>query len=295
MNTALSISYPERTNLYINNINSKNKNQIEVLIKDGLIACKNEEDFYISVISFNTLYSFYQVIDKYNNQFNVIHNGISTSYSIPYGNINVNTIVNYFNSIKNETDIVIVYDSIKNIFTFSKQNKNHTVVLEIVNCHSLLGFRKSENSFTLPSTGSISSSIPINVMSITNIFIHLDAGFDLSINDNNFDNHNLDDTTIKSNNIVCAIPVRECYNGIISYNNNDATTSFNFKCNKQEIIQNLRLSIKDQYDKDIPIGDCYVILQLTKKLNNNPLYIILNEIKDYILKILLLVSSFFVQ
>jgi hypothetical protein len=164
-----------------------------------------------------------------------------------------------------------------------------------VNCHSLLGFRKSENSFTLPSTGSIYSSIPINVMSITNLFIHLDAGFDLSINDNNFDNHNLDDTTIKSNNIVCAIPVRECYNGIISYNNNDATTSFNFKCNKQEIIQNLRLSIKDQYDKDIPIGDCYVILQLTKKLNNNPLYIILNEIKDYIFKILLLVSSFFVQ
>ena len=54
MNSALSISYPERTNLYINNINSKNKNQIEVLIKDGLISCKNEEDFYISVISFNT-------------------------------------------------------------------------------------------------------------------------------------------------------------------------------------------------------------------------------------------------
>ena len=55
MNTALSISYPERTNLYINNINSKNQNQIEVLIKDGLISCKNEEDFYISVISFNVI------------------------------------------------------------------------------------------------------------------------------------------------------------------------------------------------------------------------------------------------
>ena len=67
MNTALSVSYPERTNLYINNINSKNKNQIELLIKDGLITCKSEEDFYISVISFNTLYSFYQVIDGYNN------------------------------------------------------------------------------------------------------------------------------------------------------------------------------------------------------------------------------------
>ena len=293
MNSALSISYPERTNLYINNINSKNKNQIEVLIKDGLISCKNEEDFYISVISFNTLYSFYQVMDEYNNQFNVIRNGISTSYKIPYGNISVTTIVDYFNSIKNSTDIVIAYDKIKNKFSFLKQNANNSVVLELVNCHSLLGFRSNETSITIPSNSSISSSIPINVMSITNLFIHLDAGFDLSINDNNFDNHNLIDTTIKSNNIVCAIPVRECYNGIISYNNNDATTSFNFKCNKQEIIQNLRLSIKDQYDKDVPIADCYVILQFTKKLNVNPMILILNEIKDYILKILLLISSFF--
>lgn len=294
MNTALSVSYPERTNLYINNINSKNKNQIELLIKDGLVTCKSDEDFYISVISFNTLYSFYQVIDGYNNQFYVVHQGIKTLYSIPYGNININTIIDYFNAIKSETDIIIMYNSVKNIFTFSKQNQNHSVDLEIVNCHSLLGFRSFESSITIPTGSSVSSSIPINVMSITNLFIHLDSGYDLSINDNNFDNHNLSDTTIKSNNIVCAIPVRECYNGIISYNNNDATTSFNFKCNKQEIIQNLRLSIRDQYDRIVPMGDFYIILQLTKKLNINPMFIILSEIKDYILKILLLVSSFFV-
>lgn len=293
MNTALSVSYPERTNLYINNINSKNKNQIELLIKDGLITCKSEEDFYISVISFNTLYSFYQVIDGYNNNFSVVHQGIRTFYSIPDGNININTIINYFNSIKNQTDILITYNSVKNIFTFAKQNQNHSVVLEIMNCHSLLGFRVTESSITIPDS-SITSSIPVNVMSITNLFVHLDSGYDLSINDNNFDNHNLSDTTIKSNNIVCSIPVRECYNGIISYNNNDATTSFNFKCNKQETIQNLRLSIRDQYDRIVPIGDFYIILQLTKKLNINPMYMILSEINDYILKILLLVSSFFV-
>ena len=41
LNTALSLQQPERTNLYINNINSDNKNEIELLIKDGLISCKN--------------------------------------------------------------------------------------------------------------------------------------------------------------------------------------------------------------------------------------------------------------
>ena len=43
--TGLVVSLPERTNLYINNINSQNKNQIEVLIRDGLISCRNDEDF----------------------------------------------------------------------------------------------------------------------------------------------------------------------------------------------------------------------------------------------------------
>ena len=78
MTEALVVSLPERTNLYINNINSQNKNQIEVLIRDGLISCRNDEDFYISIISFNTLYSFYQVIDGFNNRFNVVHQGIRT-------------------------------------------------------------------------------------------------------------------------------------------------------------------------------------------------------------------------
>jgi hypothetical protein len=63
--------------------------------------------------------------------------------------------------------------------------------------------------------------------------------------------------------------------------------------NKKKI-QNFRLSIRDQFDRIVPIGDFYIILQLTKKLNINPMYMILSEIKDYILKILLLVSSFFV-
>jgi len=295
MNSALSISYPERTNIYLNNINSDNKNQIELLIRDGLITCRNEEDYYISVISFNTLYSFYQVIDGYNNNFAVIHNGVETIYNIPFGNININTIIDYFNSIKHNTDIIISYDKNKNKFSFQKQNQNHSVSLKLINCHSLLGFRFNEYILTLPDNHlSLSSSIPINVMSITNLFIHLDAGFDLSINENNFDNHKMTDKTIKTNNIICAIPVRECYNGIISYTNPDATTSFKFKCNKQEVIQNLRLSIRDQYDKLVPMGDCYIILQLSKQLNTNPIITLMTEIKENIFKILLLISSFFV-
>ena len=57
--------------------------------------------------------------------------------------------------------------------------------LQIINAHTLLGFSKSENIIDIPCT----SSKPINVMAITNILLHLEAGYDLNINDGNLDNH----------------------------------------------------------------------------------------------------------
>ncbi len=35
-------------------------------------------------------------------------------------------------------------------FTFQKQNQNHSVILKLINCHSLLGFRFNEYTITLP-------------------------------------------------------------------------------------------------------------------------------------------------
>ena len=81
-------------------------------------------------------------------------------------------------------------------------------------------------------------------MGITNLFLHLEPGFDLSSNDDNLDNHNGNEI-VKTNNIVCSIPIKEVYNGVISYENLDGGTSYCFRANKQEIIQNLCISVKD--------------------------------------------------
>jgi hypothetical protein len=275
----VAVSLPERTNIYINNINSKDKHTLEISIPDGIIAVKQNEDLYISVISFNTFYTFYQVIDGYNNNFNVYHNGTKYSFTLPIGNISVDDIMTYFTSIKATAEINITYDKKTNKFTFTKQNQNHTIILEPINCHSLLGFKTTENQ--------------INVMSITNLYIHLDAGYDLSINDNNLDNfkNNYDD--VKANNIICAIPVKNCYNSIISYENYDGGTSFTFKANKQEIVQSLSLTIKDHLDRPIPdFPDFNMILQLTKKLRKDPQLSLLQMINDSIMRILFLFTSF---
>jgi hypothetical protein len=289
-------SFPQKTNLYLNSINSADNSKIQIIIPDGIIKCNDNEDFYISLISFNTAYSFYQVIDGYNNDFKVNHQGTTTSYKIPYGNISVNDILTYFNSIKNATDIILTYDKKINKFYFETQNQNHTCILILTNCHKLLGFDKSVSQVNLTHPNHMYSPNPINVMSITNLYLHLDAGFDINLNDNNLDNFNSINNIVKPNNILCAIPVRDCYNSIISYDNFDGGTSFNFQLNKQEQIQSLSITIKDEYDRIIPnFPDFNIIIQLQKKLTLNPQYAFLNDIRNYLNQIILIISNFLIR
>ena len=165
---SLKLSYPERTNLYLTNLNNKSK--IEILIPDGVLKCDNHEDFYINIIQFNTFHSFYHVIQDYNNNFNIIiDNDTIINCSIPSGNINAYTIREYINNhsiLKNH--IYVIYDKLKSTFEFQKIS-NSSLQLEIINAHSLLGFSKEENLLDIPCV----SSKPVNVMSITNVFLHI--------------------------------------------------------------------------------------------------------------------------
>ena len=260
--SSLRLSYPEKTNLYLTN--SNNKSKIEAIIPDGILKCNEEyEDFYINVIQFNTFHNFYDVIDGYNNNFNIIVDNLAIyQCTIPDGNITVKTIINYINNnVLLKEHIKIVYDSLKNKFEFQKLSNNN-LQLEIINCHSLLGFSKDENILNIP----CKSSIPINVMPITNIFLHLETGYDLNINDGNLDNHNLSDV-VKTNSIILSLPVKKLYNNMITYENCDGGNSFYYKCNKQETITNLCISIRDQYGKLIPnFPSSHLILQFSKRL-----------------------------
>ncbi len=96
--------------------------------------------------------------------------------------------------------------------------------LQIINAHTLLGFSKSINIIEIHCT----SSKPINVMAITNVFLHLEPGYDLNINDGNLDNHK--EEIAQSNSIILFLPVDQMYNNTISYNNEDGRNSWIFKC-----------------------------------------------------------------
>jgi hypothetical protein len=267
-----------------------NKSKIEVLIPDGVLKCdESNEDFYINVIQFNTFHNFYHVIEGYNNNFNIIiDNSTNIICSIPTGNINAYTIREYINNhnvLKNH--IYVIYDKFKSTFEFQKISDN-SLQLEIINAHTLLGFSKSENIINIPCT----SSKPVNVMAITNVFLHLEPGYDLGINDGNLDNHKSD--KVQSNSIILSLPVNQMYNNMITYLNEDAGNSFMFKCNRQETITSLSVSIRDQFGVEIPnFPDSHLILQFSKKLREDKYGSILEKMLDYITKISLIISYYF--
>jgi len=281
-------SYPEKTNLYLTNLNNKSK--IEVLIPDGVLKCEESyEDFFINVIQFNTFHNFYHVIEGYNNNFNIIiDNSENIICSIPEGNITAYTIRDYFNNHEIlKTHIKCVYDNLKNIFEFQKISTNN-LKLQIINAHTLLGFSKTENLIDLPSK----STKPINVMAITNIFLHIEAGYDLNLNDGNLDNHKGD--VAQSNSILLSLPVNQMYNNMIVYNNEDGGNSWYFRCNRQETITSICLSIRDQYGQLIPnFPDSHIVLQFSKRLKNDKYGSILEKMLDYIEKIALIISYYF--
>ena len=68
-----------------------------------------------------------------------------------------------------------------------------------------------------------------------------------------------------------------------------------FKCNRQETISSLSVSIRDQYGIEIPnFPDSHFILQFSKKLREDKYGSILEKILDYINKISLIISYYFI-
>ncbi len=82
---------------------------------------------------------------------------------------------------------------------------------------------------------------------------------------------------------------------MITYLNEDGGNSFMFKCNRQEAINSLCVSIRDQFYQLIPnFLDCHLILQFSMKLKYDKYGSILEKVLDYINKISLIISYHFI-
>jgi hypothetical protein len=184
----------------------------------------------------------------------------------------------------------------KNKFKFRaiSSNTNHAFIyLKIINCDLLLGFPRSNRDvlILLDHNVDLYSFQPINVISITNLFVHV-AG-DLYLNDENYDNHNSPE--VDNNNIIFSMAVDKPFNTCLSYNNIDAGNSFYFRLdNCKTNINHFKLEIKDQFNQIIPqFPDYNMILQFTKKTRENVFLGPLLEIKNYIMQLYLMIGTIY--
>ena len=297
-------SLPERINLYLNSVNRTIGDKpcsFEMVMSNTLVTVDTNEIFFINVIQFNTFNNFYQVQKGYNTDFEILIYNHDNEFhdsiigEIPEGNLTVSDILHYLQNLLNNT-INITYDKIKNkfIFTTTSSNANHAYIyLNIINCDSLLGFSRDKRliPILLPHNENIYSEQPINVISITNFFVH--ASGDLYLNDDNFDNHKSSEIT--NNDIIFSMAIDKPFNHCLSYNNSDGGNSFYYRLdNSKANINRFKLEIRDQYKQIIPqFPDYNMIIQFTKKTRENVFYIPLIDIRSYLSHIYLMFGVFF--
>jgi len=295
---------PERINLYLNSSNrtlGATPAKFEMLMETALLTAEVEEIFFINVIQFNTFNNFYQVQKGYNTDFKLlIYNSIGILHDtiigeIPEGNLTVNDVLEYLQTLFNNL-ITVEYNKMKNKFVFTKtsNNQNHTYFyLYIINSDAILGFPRSKRNvnITLPHNVPIYSEQPINLISITNFFVHISG--DIYLSDENYDNHN--SSIIDRNNIIFSMAVDRPYNQSLTYNNIDGGNSFYFRLdNNKSNINRFGLEIRDQFNQPIPQFPEYnMILQFTKKTRVNLFYKSLIEIQTYLNQLYLFLALFF--
>jgi hypothetical protein len=302
-------SLPARINLYLNSANrtlGDSPSSFEMTMSNTLITADTNEIFFMNVIQFNTFNNFYQVQTGYNTDFLIIlvpssGNNQTIYGTIPYGNLTVYDILNYLSVLLNGL-VNITYDKLKNKFIFTRVINNSTlynsiyitnIYLNITNCDSLLGFSRTSRNINIEFVYNVPrySDQPINVISITNFFVHVSG--DLYLNDENYDNHN--SSEIDNNNIIFSMAVDKPFNTCLSYNNSDGGNSFYFRLdNCKTNINHFKLEIKDQFNQLIPNFPEYnMILRFTKKTRENIFLIPLLEIKNYLMQLYLMIGMLY--
>ena len=184
-------SLPARINLYLNSVNrtlGNSASSFEMVMANTLLTADTNEIFFLNVVQFNTFNNFYQIQTGYNTDFQIIlepttgDNQIING-TIPYGNLSVYDILNYLQTLLNGL-INITYDKLKNKFIFTRIINNTTlynsiyisnIYLNIINCDTLLGYQRISRNKTIEFVYNVPtcSDQPINVISITNFFVHV--------------------------------------------------------------------------------------------------------------------------
>ena len=220
MNKQNDISYQTiySSQIYLNSANADlilntdptDKSNVVFFFKDALKIDRNSIEMRVSIVDAQIPISWY-LIDSTNNQLTIKVNGISTTYTFPNGNYNVNTFISTWASVVgNNTQWNLSFDTITNKIKFQCYISNDVSFSDsdINSMFKIIGFIPG-NIYYSSISGIIYSSHCVNFSGITKI----------NIKSNTFALKNVDSKNKGRTRTIASIPVNNASNGFIYYNN----------------------------------------------------------------------------
>ena len=259
------------------------------------------EHFSLNVNGFYCYNSWFNCIDGFNNEFQIIIKYISDeivetyNYKLNDGNPSVNDVkTNLNNLLLNKVNVT--YDKQRNKFIFKRSlavsTQNNSMYLKIVNSEDFLGFYKSDRNeeILLPYLQNVYSNNIINILGDEAIIIKING--DCILAGNTVDNFGTE--TYEPSNIIFMKPIDVPSNGLLKYNNEDGGDSFHYRLANVEQITWFTLTVYNQDNELIPnFSDYILLLQFIRhKTEEGKVEILLNSLLDYVKQIYLMISHF---
>ena len=294
----------DKINIYINSKNRDSNEKIsnfKVRIPQNLLRLSQGEYFTLNVNGFYCYNSWFNCIDGFNNEFQLIIKNINDeivetyNYKLNDGNPNVNDVKSNLNGLL-INKVLVSYDKQRNKFIFKRSlpvsTQNYTMYLKIINSEDFLGFYKSDRNIEilLPYLQNVFSNNIINILGDEAIIIKING--DCILAGNTVDNFGTE--TYEPSNIIFMKPIDVPSNGLLEYNNEDGGDSFHYKLANVEQITWFTLSVYNQDDELIPnFSDYILLLQFIRhKTEEGKVEILLNSLLDYVKQIYLMISHF---
>lgn len=294
----------DKINIYINSKNRDSGERIShftVRIPQNLLRLQQNEYFTLNVNGFYCYNSWFNCIDQFNNQFEIIIKNINDvvvntfRYNLNDGNPNVNDVkTNLNNLLLNKVNVT--YDKQRNKFIYKRtlavSETNFKMYLKVINSEDFLGFYKGDRNdeILLPYLQGVYSNSIINILGDEAIIIKIDG--DCILAGNTVDNFGTE--TYEPSNIIFMMPINVPSNGLLEYNNEDGGDSFHYRLANVEQITWFTLTVLNQDNEFIPnFSDYILMLQFIRhKTEEGKVETLLNTLVDYVKQIYLLISHF---
>jgi hypothetical protein len=204
------------------------------------IEIPSQYHIYISVVHAVIPFTFYNVTGSFNRLYYVLYDSTlqsvtSSSFNIPSGNYNINTLKAVL--VANMPGFTITYNSVDNTFTFSRTDAyTFTFSYSTTSC-PLLGF----NFDTLGSGpfSTVTSNRAVNLAPIRCICIGT-----------NLKTFNINKTNVNNKSVICSIPIMTQPYSIITYQNPN-----NFRVNTYtNLISTIAIKLMDQNGNQLDLN-----------------------------------------